>query len=179
MYNLSSNIRTFNYHFSAETDAQKCIKDIINLLLDNGYDNAKINNILLLYHIEEIKVLKPYIMDYLLSFANTILQDNLITEEELYDFTVLKKIFKIYEGEFITCKSLAVREILQQQFLRLYADHYINETEALESVKLQSLFDLSYDAFEELKRDEIIAALHMGANPEDLDISSLPKGFKL
>ena len=41
------------------------------------------------------------------------------------------------------------------------------------------MFDLSFDEYEKLKQDEVIAALIQGADPGDLDISKLPKGFRL
>jgi len=36
---------------------------------------------------------------------------------------------------------------------------------------------LSYDEFEEIKKDEVINSLINGANPKDLDISKIPDGF--
>ncbi|AJW62334.1 hypothetical protein I6H88_19595 [Elizabethkingia bruuniana] len=179
MYKLSSNLNDFNKEQSFENTNQKCIKDIIESCLHNNYDGVQINKILASYNIESIEQLKLYAMDYLLSYANNILDDNIITDSEYYDFSFLKKIFRINEGEFMQHKNFAIREILQQQFLRLYSDNYISHDEAIQSVQLQGLFDLSYDEFETLKKDEIIMALLEGANPEDLDISSLPKGFKL
>ena len=179
MYKLSSNLNDFNKEQSSESANQKCIKDIIENCLNSNYDSVQIDKILTSYNIKDIALLKPYAMDYLLSYAYNILDDNIITDSEYYDFSFLKKIFRINEGEFMQHKNFAIREILQQQFLRLYSDNYISNDEAIQSVQLQGLFDLNYDEFEALKKDEIITALIEGANPEDLDISSLPKGFKL
>lgn len=61
----------------------------------------------------------------------------------------------------------------------MYSDNFIDAKEAITKVNLQIMFDLSYDEFESLKEDEVITALINGANPKDLDISTLPKGFRI
>lgn len=127
---------------------------------------------------DEFSNLRGEILDYLISYANYILSDDYISEEELYDFSVLKQVFKVKPGEFIKSKEFQVIEVLKQQFIRMYADNFIDKREAITNVNLQFMFDLSYDEFEKLKENEVITALINGANPQDLDISSLPKGFK-
>ncbi len=74
-------------------------------------------------------------------------------------------------------KSFEVSEILKKEFIRIYSDNYVNDKEKLLNINLQALFNLGYDEFEELKKDEIIISLIQGANPKDLDITKLPKGF--
>lgn len=117
-------------------------------------------------------------MDYLISYAYFVLSDDYISEEELNDFTALKRIFRVKAGDFIKVKQFEVIEILKQQFIRMYSDNFIDQRETFTKVNLQFMFDLSYDEFEKLKEDEVIISLINGANPLDLDISSLPKGFK-
>ncbi|MGV0924714.1 hypothetical protein [Empedobacter tilapiae] len=116
-------------------------------------------------------------IDWLISYANFILSDGIITEIELQDFTFLKKIFSIKEGDFMKYKSFEVSEILKKEFIRIYSDNYVNDKEKLLNINLQALFNLGYDEFEELKKDEIIISLIQGANPKNLDITKLPKGF--
>ncbi|TGN27891.1 hypothetical protein [Empedobacter tilapiae] len=89
----------------------------------------------------------------------------------------MKKIFSIKEGDFMKYKSFEVSEILKKEFIRIYSDNYVNDKEKLLNINLQALFNLGYDEFEELKKDEIIISLIQGANPKDLDITKLPKGF--
>ena len=67
----------------------------------------------------------------------------------------------------------------KKEFIRIYSDNFVNQKEELLNLNPQSLFDLSYDKFEEIKEDEIIKSLIQGANPKDLDIAKLPKGFTL
>lgn len=49
----------------------------------------------------------------------------------------------------------------------------------METLNLQGLFNLSYDQFEEIKKGEVIQSLLKGANPKDLSISKIPKGFNM
>lgn len=179
MYNLSPGLQVFNHQLSEENPYNISVKSIVNMLLSGEYDEVQVHDALQYCGLTNIESLKPYAMDYLISFAYHILEDDMISDEELYDFTVLKKVFRISERDFMLHKNFAVREILQQQFIRLYSDNSIDDGEAIQNMKLQSLFDLNYDEFEEMKRDEIIASLLQGAKPEDLDISALPKGFQL
>ena len=67
----------------------------------------------------------------------------------------------------------------KKEFIRIYSDNFVNQKEELLNLNPQSLFDLSYDKFEEIIEDEIIKSLIQGANPKDLDIAKLPKGFTL
>lgn len=71
-------------------------------------------------------------------------------------------------------KSFETTEILKKEFKKIYSDAYVNQREELLNCNLQFLFDLSYDEFEELKKDEIIYALSKGSNPLNLDITKIP-----
>lgn len=174
MYKLSNNYRKFVDYSTMENpviDAVECV-----LLLD---DTTTQNLNTVLPAESEIRTIKNEALEYLIAYAVFILKDDVITEEELFDFTALKRVFRIDEGDFIKFKSVEVLEILKQQFLRMYSDHIIDRKEAIANVKLQIMFDLSFDEYEKLKQDEVIAALIQGADPGDLDISKLPKGFRL
>lgn len=74
-------------------------------------------------------------------------------------------------------KNFEITELLRKEFIRIYSDYFVDKIEERLNFNLQSLFDLSYDQFESIKQDKIIHALVNGANPVDLDISTIPKGF--
>lgn len=174
MYVLSENYKNFVKDNSCHNEV---IQDIEAALIDKRTTSGDLKE--LISKCDYFRGVRGEVLDYLISYANFILQDNFISEKELYDFSVLKRIFKIKPGEFIKSKEFQVLEILKQQFMRMYADNYIDQKEAITNVNLQFMFDLSYDEYEKLKEDDVIAALINGADPKDLDISSLPNGFKL
>ena len=62
--------------------------------------------------------------------------------------------------------------------MRIYSDNLIDGNEQLLNLNLQSLFDLSYDEFEHIKKDEVIFSMRQGADPKDLDIAKIPVEFK-
>lgn len=138
-------------------------------------DSEKLSEILKEHHIRDMEDIKPDLLDVLMRYIRLALKDHHITEEERKDVETLKKLFKIREGDLFNEKRDEIREILQQQFNRLYADKKIDRSEALYKVALQDMFDLSYDQMESFASDEIIKALREGASPHDLDIAKIPK----
>ncbi|RNL78220.1 hypothetical protein ED312_19345 [Sinomicrobium pectinilyticum] len=171
MYKLSANYSKFVRTFDTKDDV---IKEIEKIITDKHSTIGNIRSFT-----PERTVDKNQSLDYLIAYADFILEDHFISGEELNDFETLKRIFRIKEGDFIRLKSFQVKEILKKQFIRMYSDDNIDKKEAIEKVNLQLMFDLSFDEFEKLKEDEIIASLRRGANPKDLDISKLPPNFRL
>lgn len=175
MYKLSNNFKDFvKSHFSDN----KQVGEIISIIIAQDASIAKLKDYLL-DHPNVLELIKLDALQYLLLYVNDTLKDDCITSEELNDFLALKRIFDIKQGDFFKYKEFEVQEILQQQFLRMYSDHFIDQNEAITQVNLQIMFDLSFDEFEKLKKQEVIQALLNGADPKHLDISFLPKGFKL
>lgn len=173
MYALSENYQKF---VEVRPSNNVVIRNLELILLDKNATTYDLNK--LSAENNQFRHLRNEVLDYLISYAYFVLSDDYISEEELNDFTALKRIFRVKAGDFIKVKQFEVIEILKQQFIRMYSDNFIDQREAFTKVNLQFMFDLSYDEFEKLKEDEVIISLINGANPLDLDISSLPKGFK-
>ncbi|KUF46032.1 hypothetical protein HX017_17805 [Myroides marinus] len=175
MYILSKNFREFTQNIKSENNS---VNEIISTVLSEDATIEKLKEYLL-ENVGVLEMVKNSALDYLLLYAYDTLKDDCITEKELNDFIALKKIFSIKEEEFIKYKEFEVQEILKQQFIRMYSDKFIDNQEAVTQVNLQIMFDLSYDKFEDFKKEEVIFALINGADPQNLDISTLPKGFVL
>lgn len=165
--------------FNQQSELTGCMKEIIDLFIDSNIEIKNFNSILSRYSIKDIQDLKFQAIDYLIQYATFILEDNFISENEMTDFSLLKSLFKIKTGDFLKFKKFEISEIIKKQFIRIYSDDFVDKSEMLENVNLQALFDLGYDEFEEFKQDEVIRALINGADPHNLDISKLPKGFNL
>lgn len=176
MIRLSAVFTEWFERIKADNTVASSIKEIIEVIFSEENLPVKMEEIRSTYDLADLKL---HSLDFLILYANELLSDHYISEDELNDFSFLKTVLKIGEGDFIRYRSFEVQEILKQQFIRMYADNFIDEKEAIESVNLQALFDLGYDEFEKIKEDEIISALLNGAKPEDLDISSLPKSFEI
>ena len=156
------------------------INEIIELIHINEFDMLQLDRILNQHHIKQIENIKVEILDLLLVYINLILNDNVINENEGRNLKILKRIFKIKEGDFYSSRYDEVEEVLHRQFERLYLDDKIDNEEALFKVGLQELFDLSYDQFIELANEEVKAALFRGASLNDLDtVFKLPEFSKI
>ena len=156
------------------------INEIIELIHIDELSKSRFDEILNEHNIKQIEDIKEELLDLLLVYINLILNDNIITENESRCLKILKRIFKIKEGDFYSYRYDEVQEVLHRHFERLYSDNIIDDEEALFKVGLQELFDLSYDQFIELTNDEVKAALYRGASLSDLDtVFKLPEFTKV
>ena len=177
MYIFSEYFSEFIKSYKPKTELPYFLEILKSIQINFDYNSF--NKIVNHNGIDKITDIKTESLDFLISYADFILEDNVISDTEIQDFTFLKRIFKIKEGDFKKYKKLEMNEILKKEFIRIYSDNFVNQKEELLNLNLQSLFNLSYDEFEEIKEDEIIKSLIQGANPKDLDIAKLPKGFTL
>ena len=156
------------------------MSDIVELIYNNKLTKDSLNGILKDYTIKQVEDIKEDVLDLLLVYINLVLNDNVITENEMRNVIFLKKFFKITEGDFYNYRHDEVQEILYRQFEHLYADNKVDTEESLYKVELQELFDLSYDQFLEFIDKEVNEALQRGASLNDLDtVYKLPEYSKL
>ncbi|MCO5267509.1 MAG: hypothetical protein M9897_01265 [Brumimicrobium sp.] len=134
-----------------------------------------IQNVLNKYQIEKITDLKLELLDLLITYAIVILDDHIVSEKERFNIEILKKYFRIKEGDFFTYRYSEVENILHRQFEIIYSDNDVSREEAIHKVALQELFDLSYDQFEIFKQKEISQALDRGADISNLDTTTFPQ----
>jgi HNH endonuclease len=160
--------KTFGTILSIE-NFSNYINEITELIHTNELDRSQLDRILKEHHIKQIEVIKEELLDLLLAYINLILNDNVITENEAGNVKILKRVFKIKEGDFYNYRYDELEEVLNRQFERIYADNKIDTGEGLLKVGLQELFDLSYDQFLDMVNNEVKAALYRGGNLSDMD----------
>lgn len=151
------------------------IIDIAELIYNNELDRENIQKVLEEQKIKKIEDIKEELLDLLIVYINLILNDHIISDNEKFNVELLKKYFKIKEGDFHKYRLQEVEDILHRQFERIYLDNDIDAQEAIHNVELQGLFNLSYDQFDEFKEKEIRRALNQGANISNLDTAKFPK----
>ena len=91
---------------------------------------------------------------------------------------LLKRFFKIKEGDFYQYRIKEIKAIITQQLESMYSDGIVDSAEALNKANLQGLFDLSYDQFLQFTEEGIKQALKLGADITDLDTVKYPKGYQ-
>ncbi len=149
--------------------------DIAELIYNNELNRENIQKILDEHKIRKIEDIHEELIDLLLVYINLILNDHIISDNEKFNVGLLKKYFKIKEGDFYTHRYQEVEDILHRQFERIYIDNNISKEEAIHNVDLQGLFNLSYDQFDKFKENEISRAIEHGADITNLDTAKFPK----
>lgn len=145
------------------------INEIVELIHTNEFGRQNLNDVLKRHNIKRIEEIREELLDLILVYFNLILNDNVITENEAANVRILKRVFKIKEGDFYSQRYYEVEDVLNRHFERIYSDNRIDNEEALLKVGLQELFDLGYDQFLELVDKEVKAALYRGGDLSDLD----------
>lgn len=151
------------------------VLDIAHLIYKNELDRESLQKALEFHKIKKIEDIKEELLDLLIIYINLILNDHIISDNEKHNVGLLKKHFKIKEGDFYSHRHQEVEDILHRQLERIYLDNQVNFEEAIHSVELQGLFNLSYDQFEEFREQEVRRAISLGANISTLDTSRFPK----
>jgi DNA mismatch repair ATPase MutS len=145
------------------------VVDIVKTICNDGLNRDNVLEVLKKYGIDNIKDIKNELLDLIIYYVNVVLEDNLITENEIRNVQLLKLCFKIKDGDLYTLKRSKIEAVLRHQLKRLYSDNMISAEEAVFNVGLQRLLDLSYDRYDSFKKEEVKRALEYGANITDLD----------
>ncbi len=113
------------------------INEIVELIHINQFNKANLDRVLMENNIKLIDDIKEELLDLLLVYINLILNDNIIDENEARSVNILKRVFKIREGDFYNYRFDEVEEVLNRQLERLYSDNQIDKEEGLFKVELQ------------------------------------------
>ena len=109
-------------------------------------------------------------IDVLIDYVELILEDNVLSTEEMQTLRMMKLFFRIQEGDFLNQhKERKIEHILCQQLELIYQDKQVDQRESMMKVELQELFGLSYDQFLQIEQEAVETALRNGANIKDLD----------
>ena len=109
-------------------------------------------------------------VDVIIDFVELILEDNVLSSEEMHTLRMMKLYFRVQEGDFLKQhKEAQIEHILGRQLSLIYQDNRVDKEEALMKVDLQELFGLSYDQFLKFEQNAVKQALENGAEIKNLD----------
>lgn len=132
----------------ANTEAMPpSIQASVYAVITYGFNKKAVLSALSEYGAADITYYKNDWLDLLLSYANIILDDHAISEQEFNDFGLLKLLFKVKEGDFHTLRFHQIKEIVNQQMEALTEDGKITLDETLTTANIQGMFDLSSEQF--------------------------------
>ena len=124
------------------------IKAALQLIIDEQMSSLALDKVLAEKGIRRITDIKEKTLDVLLDYADIILEDDILTPDELRNLKMLKLFFRIEEGDFQKNNKFArVESIIVRQLEKLYADNIIDEQEALHQSDLQGVFGLGFDEY--------------------------------
>lgn len=124
------------------------IKAALQLIADGQMNSLALDKVLADKGIRRITDIKEKTLDVLLDYADIILEDDILTPDELRNLKMQKLFFRIEEGDFQkNNKFERVESIIIRQLEKLYADNILDEQEALHQSDLQGVFGLGYDEY--------------------------------
>lgn len=135
----------------ARREYPEVIKGALQLIIDGQMNSVALDKVLSEKGIRRISDIKEKTLDVLLDYADIILEDDILTPDELMNLKMLKLFFQIEEGDFQkNNKSARVESIIVSQLEKLYADNILDEQEALHQSDLQGVFGMGYDEYENI-----------------------------
>ena len=153
----------------ASRNYSSCMTRTLDLILNDKMNSLELSSCLSdnNYSIDDIK---EEALSLIIDYSKVILEDGIITKDEMRNISMLKLFYRIKEGEFFEFgKKEDATDVLLQQLRKLYADDTIDRGEAIMKTELQELFGLCYDDFLEINNIAAKEALERGADVSKLD----------
>ena len=124
------------------------INAALQLIVDGQMSSLALDKVLAEKGIRRITDIKEKTLDVLLDYADIILEDDFLSQEELRNLKMLKLFFNIEEGDFQkNNKFPRVEAIIIHQLEKLYADNILEYQEELHQSDLQGVFGLGHDEY--------------------------------
>lgn len=153
----------------ASRDYSSCMTKTLDLILNDKMNNLELNKCLSDNN-SSIGDIKEEALSLIIDYSKVILEDGIITKDEIRNISMLKLFYRIKEGEFFEYgKKDDITDVLLQQLRKLYADDSIDRDEAVMKTELQELFGLCYDDFLEINNIAAKEAIERGADISKLD----------
>lgn len=128
---------------------------VTELIAEDRLDGITLGEVVAHYRVETSAHFRDGLLDLVIRAAREALRDHCLTREEVESIRLLKIALRIQAGDFYRYRRAAIADLLLGEVQRLLEDDRIDETEALYQVELQALFDLSYDQYVDLTREQL------------------------
>jgi len=139
-------------------------KRIAEFIVSENLSRVTFERMLEVEGINDIPSLKEILLDQVLHYANTCVQDHELTDDEQNNLLLLNILFRIQEGDFLNFRKSVVQYILSMQISHIIHDRLITKSEEIFLADLQRIFGLSTNQYISLIQPSI------GAHIEELDV---------
>jgi len=149
-------------HFSkalADSGPQGPVGELLFLLAQGILDGGSFSEIISRHGVSRELWFRKQRLDLVMEYITVLLNNGPIQTVELASIADLKKCLGIAEGEFISLRPAEVATVLVGQLVQILEDDWIDESEDLYQLGLQTVFDLSYDQYLQLTRAEFERAM--------------------
>ena len=148
LFFMKSSIHETAQELIKRKEYPEVIVEALQLIIDGQMNSLALDKLLATKGIRRITDIKEKTLDVLLDYADMILEDDSISQEELTNLKMLKIFFRIQEGDFQkNNKFKRVESIIICQLEKLYADNILEYQEELHQSDLQGVFGLGHDEY--------------------------------
>ncbi len=145
---MKTTIQEAAHELIARKEYPEVIKAALQLIENNQMSSLALDKVLAERGIRRITDIKEKTLDVLLDYADIILEDDSLSQEELRNLKMLKLFFRIEEGDFQkNNKFPRVETIIVRQLEKLYADNILEYQEELHQSDLQGVFGLGHNEY--------------------------------
>lgn len=145
---MKNSIQEMARDLIARKEYPEVIKAALQLIVEGQMNSLALDKVLADKGIRRITDIKEKTLDVLLDYADIILEDNSLSQQELTNLKMLKLFFRIEEGDFQkNNKFPRVEAIIVLQLEKLYADNILEYEEELHQSELQGVFGLGHDEY--------------------------------
>lgn len=131
------------------------LTEVVRLLAEDSIQNPKLRTLIPLQEEKEYSGMRSDLIDLMLFYIKSCLNDHYLTPDECTDVLYLKMIFRIKEEDLYFYKLEEIERLLSDQISKILSDQYVNHSEALQQVELQRCFGLSYDQFLQITKPHV------------------------
>src|SRR5690606_157803 len=103
-----------------------CLDRLIELSKNSKLYRSEIDQVLNEFHSGGYEGSKDGYPDLGFEYLNRVLEDGLIEEDEYTNATLLKRIFRIREGDFYKFRFDEVKQIILKQLFRIYSGNRVD-----------------------------------------------------
>jgi hypothetical protein len=107
--------------------------------------------------VKDARQLKEVLLDQVLFYAKTCVQDHELTDDEQNNLLLLNILFRIEEGDFLQLRKRVIQNILSTQISQTLQDRLIIKSEEILLANLQRIFGLSTSQYANLIQPSIEA----------------------
>ena len=140
------------------------------LIASDKVSKDNLEQVLSSFDLSKVRADKESGLSLTIEYVQACIKDGIIIESEILNAEILKRLFRIKEGDFYRNRFQDVKGLIEQEVLKLLGanENCLTEEHAEQLLGYQHVFDLSQDQFLKMTRDVALKAIADGAKAASL-----------